>query len=245
MKKTMILFVCLIGMLLLAGCGSGSNPNGSAEDLSYDTVPTYEIQTDYAVLKYTEQWKDAVTTEIQAETPYTVHFSANGAALFDLMFNADQGDVLGTLTTEAGQYLLTVQMAELDQNAVNYQDLAAMQEDINVITAHLKQDYQFVSGVDVREEDPELYEIKTPVANLYYPVKWQDKVTVEVLDNGAKFSCGDTPLFDVLFGEGDGIVAGTYDGMDVIIVDYPVEDEEMANMQEDVNVILEHLQESE
>lgn len=243
-KIIAFLLACVLSAALFAGCGrSGQEAEESAED--YDTVATYEIQTAYAVLKYPERWEKTVETEISESDPAAVRFSANGDALFDLFFNADEGDVLGTLITDDGQYLMTVRMAELDQEGEHYQDYAAMQEDINVILANLKKDYQFVSGVDVREEETEVFEIQTPVVSLYYPVKWQEKVTVETTDNGAKFSCGGTPLFDIVFGDGDGVVVGTFDGKEVKIVDYSVDDPEMANMQEDVNVILSYLQQND
>lgn len=125
-------------------------------------------------------------------------------------------------------------------------DLAEMQEDINVIFQHLVSDYDFEAGVALEKEDDSVFEIETSVTTLYYPTKWKDRVTVDVEDTKVSFSCDGTPLFDLVFTESDdGYLLGTYSGTPINIVDYMVYDDTLAAMQEDVNVILQHLMEDE
>ena len=74
-----------------------------------------------------------------------------------------------------------------------------------------------------------------------YPAKWREDVQIDVSDDGVRFSNNGTALFDLLFHECDGYLLGSYNGTPIYIIDYPVDDAEQANMQEDVNVILQYL----
>ena len=95
----------------------------------------------------------------------------------------------------------------------------------------------------------ELFEIKTSKVSLYYPKKWQDQVKTEVNGDKVSFSCGDTKLFDLVFGGSEGDVLGTYDGTKLYLIDYPLDKKKlsaedlkkMMAMKEDINVIIDNL----
>lgn len=102
-----------------------------------------------------------------------------------------------------------------------------------------------------------VFVIKSPYCDLKYPEKWQDQVdifvetgsfcTVEFTDKRSG-----TPLFDLVFGREKGNLYGTLilDGENIVIriVDYELDQnaedyQTLCMMQEDVNVILQHLTE--
>ena len=94
-------------------------------------------------------------------------------------------------------------------------------------------------------ESDDLFTIETSFALLKYPSKWKEKVDVTVNDKRVTFSSESKPLFDLLIDSDEGFVMGTLVGesRDVVInvLDYPIENEEQAEMQEDMNVIMQNL----
>ena len=112
-----------------------------------------------------------------------------------------------------------------------------------MILGYLAEDYNLVPEEAIDDEDPMDFEIQTSLVTLYYPSRWKEKVEIEVLDNGVKFSAAGTPLFDLMFEECDGYLLGTYQETPIYMVEYPVETEEQAAMQAGVNTILQHLTE--
>ena len=243
-----IMLICILSACIFAGCKNqekNASPDEAetiVETSTEEEDKTFDTSTKFATLKYSERWKDIAQIDIDDGEPYTVSFSVNGAKAFDLIFNGEEGDILGTLFTDDGQYLVRVLAPMPDESSSDYENIRNMQEDINTIINNFAEDYDFVPGVDVREEEVEVYAISTDLTDLYYPVKWQDKVTTEVLYDRVNFSCAGTPLFDIVFGGDEGIYIGNYDGTDIFVIDYLLEDDEMKNMQEDVNVILSYLQ---
>ena len=91
------------------------------------------------------------------------------------------------------------------------------------------------------EPNDEVSDIPTDLVTLSYPERWKDKVEIKVEGKKVSFVNGDTPLFDLCFEECDGYLLGTYDGTPIYIIEYPVETEEQIAMQQDVNVIIDHL----
>lgn len=228
------------------GSSSMNNTNQSEE--------TFEIETPYAVLHYPQQWQEQVQTTEEKGEPYSLKFAAGEAHLFDLSFGGTEGALLGTLKTDAGNIILRLTSYEIDEGAENYHDLCAMQEDINVILQGLAEDYDFAIGEELIEEDNSTFEIKTSLTTLYYPQKWQDSVNVDTSDIGVSFTSKDgDKLFDLEFGDSEGYLLGKYKDTELHIISYEIEkgdrtDEEMNRlyaMQEDVNVILQHLMEDE
>ena len=91
------------------------------------------------------------------------------------------------------------------------------------------------------QETEAVFDIDTRIVTMKYPAKWREDVQIDVSDDGVRFSNNGTALFDLLFHECDGYLLGSYNGTPIYIIDYPVDDAEQANMQEDVNVILQYL----
>ena len=90
------------------------------------------------------------------------------------------------------------------------------------------------------------YTISAGGLELKYPKKWQSKVTVTTEEDRVCFSCGETKLFDLTFNTEEGYVLGTVKGEEytvIRVIDYLFEsgNEELSAMQEDVNVLLNHL----
>lgn len=196
----------------------------------------YVIQAGELALKYPEKWKDKVAVSVSDER---VAFSCGETKLFDLVFNSDEGVVLGTVRGDKNIIISYVDypLAQDDQ------ELLEMKMDLNVVLWNLAADYDFVPDEAIRDKDSETFEIKTSVVTLNYPSRWKEKVTVAVTDQGVSFSSGDTKLFDLVFKECDGFRLGSYNGTPIYIIDYPVRTEEEMHMQQDVNVILQFLYE--
>ena len=261
MKKTLsVITTVALAAALLASCGGKDENKDSAKqtesaletqiatesseapetDVETEAVEgTFEIPFAGLVLKYPEKWKDAVTTEEGDDG--SLVFSTNGAPLFTLFANGDH-IVLGTVKGEK-YTVLSLDFAQIDDGD---ESAAAMQEDINVIISHLSEDYDFAMGAVLEQEDDTTFAIETGVTTFYYPAKWQDRVKVDVSDAQVSFSADGVALFELVFSEtDDGYPIGTYDGTPIYVVDHPVEGDEYAEMQDAMNVILQHLLEDE
>lgn len=98
------------------------------------------------------------------------------------------------------------------------------------------------------EPDVPVFDIKTRVCVMKYPLKWKDSVKVEITDDAVFFSSGDVKLFDLLFGSDEGYLLGTYNGTSISIVSYDINGDGLSEtdyhtycaMQEDVNVIIQY-----
>ena len=66
-------------------------------------------------------------------------------------------------------------------------------------------------------------------------------LTLRALKNGRLSGT----MFPTMFWLDSSFSFGSYDGKEIRVIDYPLEDEEMKNMQEDVNVILSRLMKDE
>ena len=266
MKKIIAFILALFMTLtLLAACGGskdkekedGATTTEATKDengveATDPPVVTYDIDTDYATLKYPEKFKDKVDVKIDQENGYTAKFSCGDTPLFDLVFNGEDGVFLGTIVGDDGKNTeVRVISHDIDPKAENHDELNEMSGSLNVIIDHLADDYTFVTAEDaVNVDRDDVYEIKTSVVSLYYPTAWKDEVTVKVEDTSVSFSCGSVKLFDVLFGSDKGDYIGSYKDTAVSIITYNIEkgkltSAELTNlraMQDDVNVVLENLE---
>lgn len=239
MKKYIALILMLVMIFALTACGDASKEQPEPTQDSHaeeNDEPTYTISAAGLELKYPEKWQDKVTVAVEDDR---VCFSCGDTKLFDLVFNKAEGAVLGTVK---GEEYTTIYVVDYILDTEE-KDLCAMQEDINVILSNLMKDYDFEVGVALEKEDTATFDIETDVVTMKYPAKWQDKVSIDVSEDGVRFSTDGTRLFDLMFVECDGYLLGTYKNTPIYIVDYSVETDEQSAMQEDVNVILQHLME--
>ena len=248
---TALVLVLCIGLL----CSCGTDTDKADETTVADTTVTdnaeettakmKSIHTPFADLKVSEDFFENVEYEEAEKSPYTLVFrtKADKTDIFTLIFGGEGDALMGTLIGEKENTVIYMNFAELDSNSENYQEYCAYQEGINDIINGLVNDYQFVVNQVVEYEDNTTFDIKTSVVTMKYPNKWKEKVKIDVTEESVKFSNDGTPLFDLIFKECDGYLLGTYKDTPIYIVDYLVDTDEQAAMQEDVNVILQHLME--
>ena len=125
----------MLSAALLAGCGE--NPEQTTppteqilqsepavtqttevpetETVPETSEPTFEIETPYCAFNFPEKWKDEVRIEHLEGTPYTVAFYARLSAesskeqhIFDLVFETEKENALGTILTENGEVYVAV-----------------------------------------------------------------------------------------------------------------------------------------
>lgn len=134
-----------------AECVQQNGGQDVTETSAVDETPVAQdvvVSTAFGDLHYQEQWEEFVRTEQMADTNFiTVSFSAeiNGTRyhLFDVIIGEGEGEPVGQLTDASGtvrdvfvfvdEIITPPDMAE-DQ----YNQLCAMQEDINYVISNLK-----------------------------------------------------------------------------------------------------------
>ena len=246
MKKFFPVILGLMLLVSLVGCGTQKEE----DSVSATTLPpsesneqnvssenennTFVIEAAGLKLQYPLRWQEQVSIDVDTNT---ATFSFENEKLFTLFFNCpDKGNVLGTVCGDKNIVITILDYDVSNDNAVS------MQEDVNVILQHLIEDYDFVAGEAIVKESSDVFAIKTSITTLYYPVKWQDMVSVEVSDTKVSFTYGNESLFDLVFTETEnGFLLGTYEDTPIYVVDYEVSSNEASAMQEDVNVILHYL----
>lgn len=245
MKKVLAVMIALL-LLAVSGCAKKNAPENDAA--SADTG-TFTIETETCVLKYPKKWEGTVSTTVDNEKGI-VSFKTGDTPLFDILFDGEAGDLLGTLQVNGRNVVLRLKTYEIDPEGEQYAQQLEMQEDINVLLNYLNTDYSFAAGMEVPQEDLPVFEIKTDTVTLYYPEKWKDQVRTEVTDQGVSFASGDTRLFDITFAETENsVLLGYYGRLPIYMVAYDLDQSSLSPedfsrlrvMQEDVNVILQHL----
>lgn len=105
----------------------------------------------------------------------------------------------------------------------------------------------------IKNDTEETFSIATRYCTISYPKKWKDAVQIDIEEGdvySVKFSADDIPLFDLSFNGGDGNVLGTLknkkENIIIRITTYDINKdngnyEDYAKMQNDINVIIEHL----
>lgn len=231
------LFICGI----FAACGDDKKGKEGSDEL-------FTIETEYADLRYPSKWEDKVKVDTLDDNLHTVRVSSDSKSIFDITFT-DGNTMLGTLTTDDGPVNVYVLFYELDKKDKNYEDYAAMQDDVNVITENLAKDYDFSIGKPLLEDDGKTFEIETKIVTMHYPQRWKDSVKVEADEKEVAFSCDGTPLFTIHFGAEKGELLGTYNGTKLWLETFGFDKNTLSAeqiavyeaMQEDVNVILQNL----
>ena len=253
MKRLVSVSLALLLVLLVcAGCGGKKAETKEAEkNNDNENTAVFSISTDYAELKFPKKWQDDVDVDVNGDT---VKFSVEDVPLFDIVFNGEEGFILGTITEGNTETVVRLIDHSLDAKSSVPKKYNEMQKDVNVIVEYLSENYDFSVGEGGKAQDNEdVFEIETSLTTLYYPTKWKDLVTVKTDDNSVRFVCGDVKLFDLLFNSNKGNLIGSYNGTTISIVDYDINENEhkkdiyfdLCEMQIDVNVILQHLMEDE
>lgn len=118
------------------------------------------------------------------------------------------------------------------------------------------------STIEEMIESEEAFTIETPYGNLYYPAKWEGQFRVESVEDDnytVQFYATlegkeEQHLFDIVYGEVEGVALGTLDETEVYMVygdisldgDWTEEEENtIYAMQEDVNYLMGMLQKEE
>ena len=119
---------------------AGNNDEETATELM-------EINTEYGTLFYPVEWEDSLNTEeTNSDGFLTVLFSteADGQSydLFRVMINSEEGDSVGTVTSEDGTernvFVETLELSDISGLSEDEQNrLYAMQEGINVLMENL------------------------------------------------------------------------------------------------------------
>lgn len=254
MKKIIGVLLLLACVLTAVSCKKAEQSIDNTENLPDETVemnvPTDQEEegitfvTPYVELTLPSLFDGNVDAKVVSEEPYTLAFvrSDDQTELFTLYFGGETGDVLGTLMLEGQNIVIYVSFAELDETDVNFKQNSRYQEEINTIVGYLVED-GFAAGEAVEYEDTSVFDIKTPVVTLKYPNKWKDKVQVEVSEEKVQFYYNDRLMFEMCFFECDGYILGWYKDTPMYMVHYGPESDEEELMQEDINVIIEHLNE--
>lgn len=112
-------------------------------------VNTLSVKTPYCTLRFPVRWKDYLVTE-QTENEetgvYSVLFYGKVAdkekcLLFSILFGGDEGDQLGVIVTDSGEYItVNVLVEELNLDGWNEEDtqiICTMQEAVNELIAQL------------------------------------------------------------------------------------------------------------
>lgn len=241
MKRLLIILMMLVLIIPFSACSNGQQEGGATKDeatqsvaVGVDKGDTYTIQAGGLELKYPAKWKDKVKVTLSGNQ---ASFTRGEDKLFDILFNSDKGDVLGTVKGDKNTVVSVVSYKLKDGDA----ELSEMAADLNVILNKLSADYDFVIGERIVDEDNSTFDIETPVVTLKYPSKWKDKVKVDITEDGVKFTSGGAKVFDLMFVEGDGYLLGKYNDTPIYVIDYPVKEKEQQDMQAGINVILQNL----
>lgn len=245
-KKIIIALVALVVIAIVAIVITLNNSKTASTDKELLSIDTFGTEVCGYTIKYPVKWREKVKIDVSDNG---ARFTSGDAELFYLHFGGETGNLLGTLKDGDKSTVLRVESFTIDESNENYDELCAMCEDINVILVNLEKDYDFVIGEDTTgaaDDKVATYKIKTKTVATNIPIvynkKWEDKVTITEGDECLNFTCGEDKLFDLYFKKvSDGYLLGKYDGTPIYIVDYEVNNDEEAAMQEDVNVILQNL----
>ncbi len=104
-----------------------------------DSNSVFEIKTSLTTLYYPQKWEDSVTIISEDNA---VYFSCGNTKLFDLLFDSDKGDFLGSYDgTDISVVSYDIKKGKLSDE--EYTNLLGMQDGLNVILGYLDKDKLF------------------------------------------------------------------------------------------------------
>lgn len=252
----LIVFVVVIGAIALMLLNSEDDSSLlTSKEQKARSRNVFTIETDFCNLSYPHKWEKSINYEIHNYGDgYTVGFSSEGNNLFDLIFNVEEGEFIGSFKLDNKTIVVNASTYEIDSSIKNYKNLSMMQDDMSIIIYYLVKDYGLdFESVEIELLSNEVYQIETSKVQLYYPVTWQYKVQVNETSKGVEFSSDGVKLFDINFGGTEGSLLGKYLGQEIRIVTYVIDESqynnsrytELRSMQEDIDIIIKHLEEDE
>lgn len=241
MKKFIAVILSISIIFAFTACGSESKE----EAVTAPDVESFTISTDYCDLKYPSQWEKDVDVDVDGGV---VKFKSGDTKLFNLYFNSNKGQMIGSFTNDKKDVTLSIKSFDIKESVKNYEDKCCMKEDVNILLQFLQADYGFKFGgeevVAPEEENTATIDIETSKATLKYPEKYKDKTDIDVKEDKVVFKHGDTHLFTIYYGGDKGNLLGTYDEIDIrVITNNKAKEEELIMIDEGVNTILQNLME--
>lgn len=149
-QKWMVLLLSIVfGCGMLVGCGNENVQKEQNDNPSIDMIPEdVVVHTDYGDLHYPECWQEYVTIrQEQNGNTISVTFETKSGEknfeLFKILIGDDNGEVVGSLTDNAGNQrnvYLNVEELPADSGLADSEltRLYAMQEDLNYLLDNLK-----------------------------------------------------------------------------------------------------------
>lgn len=234
------------------------------KNVVYKALPdNLTIETPYADLRISEEWKDALLFHVDNGDSCRVSFAAGvkntSYLVFDVYFNSQEGNLLGYLSqTPGNQVSVSVYAYDLvlEESLTQEEKIGVygMQEELSNIIAQLP----LVQQEEAAAVLPQVC-VETPYGQLQYPGIWKDYIRTEVKtgDSCVVSFFGTVPekeeqqLFDVVIGGSGEVLMGTLNAdtgsYDVSITMYPlntdsgwsVEDSNLLfGMQDSVNDVI-------
>jgi hypothetical protein len=174
------------------------------EEIPEETVPTIEtvtyddivISTPYADMFFPGEWEDNIRIEQikHDDSTYTVECyglpgNAADVHLFDVVFGKTDENVIGLLTAKNGmEVTVGIVLYPVESIDSNNKNMQIIQEGVNYLMEKLQlRDYEAESEESDREsaaeeQNEDDFIVQTPYAVLKYPMKWKEKISVEVID---------------------------------------------------------------
>lgn len=148
MKKIfyILLSIAIIALILLVTMFNGNDSKNDGINYMVEE-DCYSIETEYCDLRYPIKWKDYVHIIYNAEEEYIVEFHSDDVHLFDVIFNGDESQKIGSITLDNQAFSIGIQSYGIAQDQYDedlYNEYCTMQEDLNVILAKLVEDYEMV-----------------------------------------------------------------------------------------------------
>lgn len=144
MKRITATILCLVFVLALCSCNGQNTDSTEAAATSdqqetenslidnniVDSAEMMTVKTSFTDLSYPKKWEKKVKFTV---TDAAVQASCGDVKLFSLYFNDKKGDKYGTLIIEGQTLTLSYELYDINEEESNFDELCAMQDDINVI----------------------------------------------------------------------------------------------------------------